>query len=81
MRPLRIVASSRSLKSCPLGPSPSYLETPFAERENLTRYLAACTKLGVRATDSFQVVALYEEQVSLEASCQGCRTETIGRRL
>ena len=39
---------------------PSKMSAPFKQMENIGNYLAACTKLGLAAHDSFQTVDLFE---------------------
>jgi len=41
---------------------PSKMSAPFKQMENIGNYLAACTKLGQKAHDSFQTVDLYENK-------------------
>jgi hypothetical protein len=36
--------------------------SPFKQRENIDRYLAACSQLGMKETDKFMVIDLYEAQ-------------------
>jgi len=42
--------------------APSKMSAPFKQMENIGNYLEACTSLGMGANDSFQTVALYENQ-------------------
>mmetsp|Transcript_48143 Transcript_48143/g.113168 ORF Transcript_48143/g.113168 Transcript_48143/m.113168 type:complete len:337 (-) Transcript_48143:44-1054(-) len=37
-------------------------QMPFQQMENISKYLAACTKAGLHATDLFQTVDLYESK-------------------
>ena len=41
---------------------PSMSSMPFKQMENINSYIKACEKLGVRKDDTFQTVALYENQ-------------------
>ncbi len=43
---------------------PSAKKLPFVQMENIGHYLAACTKLGMLGSDSFQTVDLYENKAS-----------------
>ena len=49
---------------------PSKMSAPFKQMENIGNYLAACDKLGVRTAESFQTVALYENQDMLQVITQ-----------
>lgn len=42
--------------------SPSEMSMPFPQRENVAKYLSACTALGIKGFESFQTIDLFEDK-------------------
>jgi len=62
-------------------PAPSKMNAPFKQMENIGNYLKACAELGQRQTESFQTVALYENQDMMAVLIQIHSLGSIAQKL